>query len=92
MPQKSGLRWGHLEQPCERGWPFERLLFLQPCQNGGPGQQGWIIQCFLHPQGTWSLHRVGLHQRAARAGEEGPMLAVSSGALIGLSRDQLRRG
>ncbi|XP_051021642.1 tripartite motif-containing protein 45 isoform X2 [Acomys russatus] len=37
-------------------------------QNGGPGQQGWIIPCFLHPKGTWSLHCVGLHPRAARAG------------------------
>lgn len=38
MPQESGLRWGHLEQARERGWPFELLLFLQPRQNGGPGQ------------------------------------------------------
>ena len=49
---------------------------IQSNQNSGPGQQGWIIPCFLHPQGAWGLHCVGVHQRAARAGKEGPALAV----------------
>lgn len=92
MLQSPGLKWGSWSW-LVRGTGLLNPFCLQSDQNSGPGQQGWIVPCFLHPQGAWRLHCVGLCQRAACAGEAGPppprTLAVSSGlsGLIGL--DQL---
>lgn len=72
-----------------RGTGLLNPFCLQSDQNSGPGQQGWVVPRFLHPQGAWRLHRVGLHQRAARAGEAGPALAGSSGLSGLIGPDQL---
>lgn len=72
VPQPQVGQWSRLVTATGPLNPF----CIQSNQNSGPGQQGWIIPCFLHPQGAWGLHCVGVHQRAARAGKEGPALAV----------------